>query len=281
MTGPGPLPAGQAAVLYVGQVLHARLRPRAHRFTYRVFTLLADLDQLPAIGRRLRLFSVDRPNLLAFWQADHGPRDGSPLRPWVERQLAAHGLASAGHRILVLAMPRLLGYVFNPISVYYCHDAAGRLGALIYEVKNTFGEQHSYVLPAPSAATPGGWLRQSCAKAFYVSPFIEPDARYRFHLQPPGERLRLIIQESHAAQPLLLATLTGTRRPCTDWQLLKAAFRWPFMTHKVIAAIHWEALWLWLKRIPLQPRPALDLIDPNRHSLSAGPGETSHGPYQS
>jgi hypothetical protein len=253
--------------LYVGTVMHARLRPRRHRFTYRVFTLLVDLDRLAELDRRHRLLSVDRANLLAFWQRDHGPRDGSPLRPWVEARLAEQGLAAAGHRIQLLAMPRLFGYVFNPLSVYYCHDRAGRLAAIVYEVKNTFGEQHAYTLPVEAVAAASGWLQQRCAKAFYVSPFIEPDARYRFRMLPPADRLAVVIQETLADVPLLVATLHGQARALTDRNLLLAALRWPFMTHKVMAAIHWEALWLWLKRIPLQPRLALDLIGGKQRSV--------------
>jgi uncharacterized protein len=245
-----------AAGLYLGRVMHHRLRPRRHRFVYRVFSLLIDLDRLAELDRRLRLLSVNRPNLLSFQERDHGARDGSPLRPWVETMLAARGLDLAGGRVLLLCFPRLFGYVFNPLSIYYCYDAQGRLAALVYEVKNRSGEQHAYALPLACQDRPDGPARQSTRKAFYVSPFLEMAARYRFKLDPPGERLAVVIQEEVAQATTLVATLTGARRPLTDAQLLRAVLRMPLMTYKVILGIHYEALWLWLKGLPLQPRAA-------------------------
>jgi hypothetical protein len=249
---PAPPPSG----LYLGRVMHHRLRPRRHRFVYRVFSLLIDLDRLPDLDRRLRLLSVNRPNLLSFQERDHGARDGSPLRPWVDTMLAAHGLDLAGGRVLLLCFPRLFGYVFNPLSIYYCYDAEGRLAALVYEVKNRSGEQHAYALPLACRHGPEGPARQSTRKAFYVSPFLEMAARYRFKLDPPGERLAVVIQQEVAQATTLVATLTGARRPLTDAQLLRAVLRMPLMTYKVILGIHYEALWLWLKGLPLQPREA-------------------------
>jgi hypothetical protein len=248
--------APPSAGLYLGRVMHHRLRPRRHRFVYRVFSLLIDLDGLPELDRRLRLLSVNRPNLVSFQERDHGARDGSPLRPWVEAMLAARGLDLAGGRVLLLCFPRLLGYVFNPLSIYYCYDAQDRLVALVYEVKNRCGEQHAYALPLARPEGSDGPARQSTRKAFYVSPFLEMAARYRFKLDPPGERLTVVIQQEVAQATTLVATLTGARRPLTDAQLLRAILRMPLMTYKVIVGIHYEALWLWLKGLPLQPRAA-------------------------
>ena len=239
--------------LYLGRVMHHRLRPRRHRFVYQVFSLLVDLDRLDELDRRLRLLSVNRPNLLSFQERDHGARDGSPPRPWVEALLAARGLDLAGGRVLLLCFPRLLGYVFNPLSIYYCYDAQGGLAAAVYEVKNRCGEQHAYVLPLACPAGPDGTARQRTRKAFYVSPFLEMAACYRFKLEPPGERLAVVIQEEVAQATTLVATLTGARRPLTDAQLLRAVLRMPLMTYKVILGIHYEALWLWLKGLPLRP----------------------------
>ena len=249
-------PALPSAGLYLGRVMHHRLRPQRHRFVYRVFSLLVDLDRLAELDRRLRLLSVNRPNLISFQERDHGARDGSPLRPWVEARLRDHGLDLGGGRVLLLCFPRLLGYVFNPLSVYYCCDAQGRLAAILYEVKNRSGEQHAYVLPLAHAAAPDRSVRQSTQKSFYVSPFLETAARYRFKLDPPGERLSIVIQEEVAQATTLVATLTATRRPLTDAQLLRAVLRLPLMTYKVTLGIHYEALWLWLKGLPLQPRGA-------------------------
>jgi DUF1365 family protein len=251
-------PAAQARLpgdIYVGEVMHHRLRPKRHRFVYRVFTMLLDIDRLDELDRRLRLFSVDRPNLFAFYRRDHGLRDGSGLRAWVERRLGESGITTRPARILLLAMPRLLGYVFNPLSIYYVFDRRDRLIAIIHQVKNTFGAQHAYTLPVDPTARDDRPIRQRCDKAFYVSPFIEADARYHFRLNRPDEKLAVMIRETTAAGPLMIASLAGDRRPLDDGQLLRLALCQPFMTLKVILGIHIEAFRLWRKRIPLQPRP--------------------------
>jgi DUF1365 family protein len=237
--------------LYRGQVMHHRLRPTRHRFVYEVFSLYLDLDELDQVDRSLHLLSVGRRNLLSFHAADHGPRDGSALRPWVEAQLARHGIVDATARIVLLCFPRLLGYVFNPLSIYFCHGAGGAVRAIVYEVKNTFGEQHCYVFEATPA---NGRLAHACAKAMYVSPFIGMDARYEFKLRVPDERLLITIFEREPAGPVLTATYTGARRPLTDRELLRALRRNLFMTWKVIAGIHFEALRLWWKGVPYFPR---------------------------
>ena len=236
--------------LYRGQVMHHRFRPVRHRFVYEVFSLYLDLDELEEIGRRLRLLSVDCANLLSFHAADHGPRDGSPLRRWVEEQLAGQRIADASARITLLCFPRLLGYVFNPLSIYFCHGSDGTLRALIYEVRNTFGEQHCYVF----AVTPEhGRLGHACAKRMYVSPFISMEARYEFKLRVPDERLIVTIFEREAQGPVLTATHTAARRPLSDRELLRALRQNLFMTWKVIGAIHFEALRLWWKGVPYFP----------------------------
>jgi len=239
-----------ASALYFGEVMHRRLRPLRHRFVYRVFTGLFDLDELPKLGRRLRLFSHNRLNLFSFHDRDHGRRDGSPLRPWVEGHLAATGIDLDGGRILLLCFPRLLGYVFNPLSVYFCFHRDGGLRAILYEVKNTFGDQHGYLLPVEDGDD--GVVRQSCDKVFHVSPFIEMACRYHFRLRVPDARLALAIRQSTLAGPdgepdMLVATVTGRRRPLDDATLFRAWLRHPLMTLKVIAAIHFEALRLWRK----------------------------------
>ncbi|MEQ8967302.1 MAG: DUF1365 domain-containing protein [Azospirillaceae bacterium] len=305
--------------LYVGRVMHRRLGEVRHRFAYRVFCLLVDIDRLPDLDRRLRLFSHDRANLIALRSRDHGARDGSALRPWVEARLAEHGLSAGAARIELLCFPRVLGYVFNPISLYFCRDAEGRLVAMIYEVHNTFGEGHAYVLPvqgsgdgdaphshgerqgpaagrpregeglqasgpdpeacnpspcpSPTGGNAGGDGRslspapdatrrsarsrpvlQECAKRFYVSPFIGMESTYRFRLKEPGERLSFLIRQSVPSGELLIATLDGRRRPLDDRSLAAAFATHPLMTFKVVAAIHWQALKLWLKGATYHPR---------------------------
>jgi len=242
--------------LYLGRVMHARLKPFRHRFAYRVFTCLFDVDGLGALSTRLRLFGHNRFNLFSFHDRDHGARDGSPLRPWVEARLAEAGLSLKPSRIELLCFPRLLGYVFNPLSIFFCRDDTGDLAAVVYEVKNTFGDQHSYVLPVPARTGSSAPVIHGTDKKFYVSPFIEMDCTYRFRLTEPGEQLAVLIRQADAQGELLIATLTGNRVNLDDRALARAFIRHPLMTVKVMAAIHWEALWLWVKGARLVPRPA-------------------------
>jgi hypothetical protein len=244
--------------LFPGVVMHHRLRPFRHRFVYRVFSLLLDPDRLDSLDRRLRLFSAERGNLFSFQNRDHGARDGSPLRPWIEARLAEVGLDLAHGPIRLLCFPRVLGYVFNPLSIYFCYDPANVLRAIVYEVKNTFGGQRAYALPVGELRA-DGQIRQACGKDFYVSPFIDLEAGYRFKLIPPTDRLSVVIQEEVEAGTQLVATLSGRRVPLTDRQLLRAALRMPFMTHKVIAGIHWEALKLWRKGAGFRSRHDLPI----------------------
>ncbi len=251
-------PPADAASLYVGDVMHARLKPFGHRFTYRVFSLLLDLDRLAEAGRRSPLFSVGRFNLVSFAPRDHGPRDGSDLRAHVEGLLAAQGIAAPA-RILLLAYPRILGFTFNPLAVYYCYDADGRITALVYEVRNTFGGLHPYVLPVSDDALDARGLRQEQAKLFYVSPFLHMDHRYLFRMRPPGDTVHIRILECDAQDPVLAATFQGARQIFTTATLARACLALPLMTFKVVAAIHWQALKLWLKGakyIPEAPQPA-------------------------
>lgn len=228
--------------LYVGDVMHMRLRPFAHKFRYRVFTALLDIDALDTA--RSRLFAVNGFGLFAFHECDHGPRDGGALRPWAERLLAEAGRERPA-RIMLLSMPRLLGYAFNPLSVFYCYDEAGRLDSVIYEVKNTFGDQIPYVLPA--ALDADGAARQRQTKQMFVSPFIGMDQTYRFTIRPPEDRLSIRIKQSDGGADTLIATQSGTRRALTDAALARLTFTHPLAAFKVIAAIHWQALKLWLK----------------------------------
>ncbi len=242
------------AALYFGEVMHRRFGPAPHRFVYRVFTALFDLDRLAAVASASRLFAYNRPGLVSFHDRDHGPRDGSPLRPWLEAQLRAAGLPTPA-RIELVCFPRLFGYVFNPLSVYFCYRQDATLFAVVHEVKNTFGGQHAYVLPADGGAT---LVRQQAEKVFYVSPFIGMAATYRFRLRRPGERLFIGIAESVPEGRKLVATQTGRRVPFTDANLVRALLQYPLMTLKIIVGIHWEALRLWRKgaRYHPPPRPA-------------------------
>lgn len=235
--------------------MHHRLRPNL-RFTARTASVLLDIDALAETAGRLRLLSYNRFNLFSFDDRDHGPRDGSPLRPWIDGLLAGNGLPRAA-RVRLLCYPRMLGYVFNPLSVYFCEDASGALFAIVHEVKNTFGEQHPYVLPATAK---DGVVRQACAKRFYVSPFLPLAGAYRFLIRPPGERVSIVIRQSGPDGLQLIASLTGDRAPLTDRELVRVFLRFPLMTFKVMGSILWQGLKLWLRGARYRAhRPAPEL----------------------
>jgi uncharacterized protein len=241
----------QISALYVGTVMHRRLRPRRHQFRYRAFWLLLDLDELAALSSRLRFFSHNRPNLLSLHDTDHGDGTTTPLRLQVERQLATVGVDIEGGTIKLLCMPRTFGHNFNPLSVYFCHDAIGTLAALIYQVHNTFGERHSYVLPVERGAEA---IYQHCEKRLYVSPFLEMNLQYKFRVKPPVEDVTIAIHAQDRAGVVFTGALTGSRQELSDWRLVRVLLRIPLVTIKVIAAIHWEALRLWLKGTRVVPR---------------------------
>lgn len=230
------------SAIYEGLVTHTRVTPARHSFRYRVFSLLLDLDELDGLSARSRLFARNRAALLSFHDKDHG--DGRPLREWVNAQLATANITADGP-VQVLCYPRLFGYVFNPLSVWFCHAKDGTLTATIYEVHNTHGERHCYVLPVS-----GDTVEQECGKDFYVSPFLSFDCHYGFRVRPPGEDVLVSIQETEAGAPVLHAAFSGKRKPFTDAALASAFLRHPLMTVKIVAAIHFEAIRLWLKRVP-------------------------------
>jgi uncharacterized protein len=244
----------ESGAIYYGRVVHHRRRPRRHTLAYRVFSLLLDLDDLAASGSRLRLFSHNGFNLFSFHDRDHGPGDGTDLRTWLGRQLAAAGLDVDGGRIEVLCYPRILGYVFNPLTVYFCRRPDESLSAIVYEVNNTFGERHSYVIPVDAPA--GAVVRQACDKRLYVSPFNDTHGGYRFRVTPPAGDVEVIVNYVDDAGLILHAGFRGARGPLTDRALITAFLRYPLMTVKVMAGIHWEALRLWRKGLRLVRRPA-------------------------
>lgn len=240
--------------LYSGHVLHRRWLPRAYQFRYRVFSLLLDIDQLEQTAARLRLFSRNRFNLVSFHDRDHGACDPQQsLRAWAEALLEEHGIDLTGGRILLLCFPRVLGYGFNPLSVWYCHLADGSLRAVILEVRNTFGEKHHYLLKADR---PSSWPDlHEVDKHFHVSPFVGMEGRYRFRVHCPGDRVMVRIEEFQSQQRMLLASWSGTRRPFTDMALLGRALAMPLQGLRIILLIHWQGLKLWLRRFPVYRKP--------------------------
>jgi DUF1365 family protein len=233
--------------LYEGWVMHRRLAPRHHRFRYRVFSTLIDLDELPELDRRLNLFGWNRWAPFSFHDTDHGGQGG--LREWLDETLARAGIAADGPKH-VLCYPRLFGYVFNPLSVWFCHRRDGELAAIVYEVHNTYDERHAYVLPAGNAAE---LIRHGCEKSFYVSPFLSTDCTYRFRVHPPGATVAVAIDTEEAGKPILNASFAGKRSALTDRALLWMLFKYPLMTVKVVVAIHFEAVRLMLKGVKRHP----------------------------
>lgn len=240
-----------ASAIYSGSVMHRRLTPRVHRFRYRGFWLLLDLDELKHLHDRLALFSHNHFNFFSFHVRDHGDGSDTPLRAQIESKLVQAGIAFSGGTIRLLCMPRMFGYGFNPLSIYFCAHQDGTRQAVVYEVHNTFGERHSYVIPLAA----GDGIHHSCQKAFYVSPFLDMDLRYDFAVNLPDDRLTVSIRASRGPAPVLIACLTGKRRDLTNMALLSLLFTTPAATFKVTMAIHWEALRLWAKGLRFRPRP--------------------------
>jgi DUF1365 family protein len=241
------------SALYVGSVMHRRLRPRPHRLRYRVFWMLLDLDEIERLPQCLRLFAHNRFNALSFHDADHGDGSGTPLREQVDRQLRAAGIETGGGPIRLLCMPRIFGYGFNPLSVYFCYRPDGLLAAVLYEVHNTFGERHGYLIRVEPDA--GAVIDQHCQKVFYVSPFMDMEMQYAFRVGVPDQRVSVAIDTSDKDGRVLTAALTGRRAALTDAALLRVLATHPAMTLKVIAAIHWQALRMLFEGFKLRPRP--------------------------
>ncbi|MEX0386774.1 DUF1365 domain-containing protein [Spiribacter onubensis] len=250
--------ADDALVIYTGRLVHERRIAPRYRFAYRVFSLLLDIDRLDEADRRHRLFAHNRFNLIGFRDADHGPKDGSPLRPWINARLAEAGIDLAGGRVQILCYPRVLGYVFNPLTLWFCRHADGSLRAVLCEVRNTFGDWHGYLLHDNGAALPER-LRDRAGKVFHVSPFLPKEGHYRFRLQTPGEHYGATVNWHNADdpdQPALIAVQSGERCRGGDRGLLRVTLAVPLLTLKVIAAIHWQALKIWLRGGCFHRRPA-------------------------
>jgi len=260
MSGP---PMGTSPQLFIGHVMHRRLRPVAHAFAYPVFFIRMPLRRL--VAARNAIFAVDRANLLSFHQRDHGPRDGTDLLAWMQRLLRERGLPDDGE-VVLQTFPRVLGYVFNPVSFWFCHDRGGALIALLAEVSNTFGERHHYLLHNPDGTPLADGQVLVAGKALHVSPFCTVEGSYRFRLQLGRPEQRVRIDYVDAGGTLLVTAIAGQSRVWSVPALLSAFLRMPLLTLGVMARIHWQALRLWLKKVPFHgARP------PNPQQLFEGP----------
>jgi len=238
--------------LIIGHVMHRRLRPAVHAFVYPVFYVQLPLRQLQAAS--CGIFAVDKRNLLSFRSADHGPRDGSPLLPWIQTLLRNRGLPDDGE-IILQTFPRVLGFVFNPVSFWFCHDRSGALIAVLAEVNNTFGGTHSYLLHNPAGAPLADGQQLQASKTFHVSPFCVVEGAYRFRFRlDAGTQVAHIdyYDKGGAEEPVLLTAISGKPQHWTSGALLRAFLRMPLLTFGVIARIHWQALKLWLKKVPFR-----------------------------
>ena len=233
------------SVIYNGKVIHRRFKPKEHYFKYNVFSLLIDLGELEIIQNKIKIFSYNKFNIISFYDTDHGQRDGTSLKKWIIKNLKDIGINNENIQIKLLCYPRIFGYVFNPLSVFFIYDQNSRLISILYEVKNTFGEQHTYIFKTDNDKT----IINNCSKKFHVSPFIEMECHYYFRVLKPSDKISVIIDQSDKDGKLLYASQDGNARELNEKNLLISYISHPLMTLKIIVAIHYEALKLWLKGI--------------------------------
>ena len=235
------------SIIYNGKVIHRRFKPKEHCFKYKVFSLLIDIDELEIIENKIKIFSYNKFNIISFFEKDHGPRDGTSLKEWVIKNLNDIGIDNDRIQIKLFCYPRIFGYVFNPLSVFFIYDENTRLISILYEVKNTFGEQHTYIFKTDDEKV----IVNDCTKKFHVSPFIEMECHYYFRVLKPSDKISVIIDQNDKDGKLLYASQDGKAKELNEKNLLFSFISHPLMTFKIIAAIHYEALKLWLKGIKL------------------------------
>ena len=232
--------------IYNGTVIHRRYKPKEHFFKYSVFSLLLDLSELEILNNNIRFFSINKFNLISFFEKDHGNRDDSSLLGWVKKNLEQNQINTENIKIKLLCYPRIFGYVFNPLSIFFVYNQNDTLVSILYEVKNTFGEQHTYVFKIDNE---NNLIQNNCSKKFHVSPFIEMNCNYFFRILKPGERLSVIIDQYDQVGKILYASQDGKKANLTGQELIKSYLKHPLMTFKIISAIHFEAFKLWIKGI--------------------------------
>ena len=232
--------------IYSGLVTHKRFKPKKHFFSYKVFSLLIDLSEIGDLEKKIKFFSYNKFNILSFYNIDHGNRDGTSLIKWVKNNLKKSKINFDIAKIKLLCYPRFFGYVFNPLSVYYCYDKKLKLKVILYEVKNTFDEQHTYIFRCSNSSN---LILHKCNKKFYVSPFIEMKTFYNFRLLKPGKNINLLIKQNDEKGLLLIAQQSGKRLDLNSENLFIEFLKHPLMSIKVISAIHFEAFRLWFKGI--------------------------------
>ena len=228
--------------IYNGIVAHQRFKPIKHSLKYKTFSLLLDLDELESLDKDISIFSLNKFNIFGFYAKDHGERDGSSIKEWVLKNIDKFNISNNITKIKLLCYPRIFGYVFNPLSIFYCYEK-NNLRAIFYEVKNTFNEQHTYIFKIKDNEN----IEQKCKKKFYVSPFMDMETYYNFRLLNPKEKLSVFIKQSDKKETILTATQTGDRKEFSSKQLMTNFFKYPLMTIKIIGSIHYEALLLWKK----------------------------------
>ena len=234
--------------IYIGSVIHKRFKPKKHFFKYNVFSLFLDLDEINELDQKILFFSYNKFNILSFFDKDHGYRDGSSIKDWLIHVLQKKNISTINIKIKILCYPRIFGYVFNPLSIFFIYDADSNPIAILYEVKNTFGEQHTYVFKIDIK---NKQILNNCKKKFYVSPFMDLESKYFFKVLIPNERLSVIIDQRDKEGKLLFASQDGERVKLSSKNLLISYLKHPLMTLKIISAIHYEALKLWIKGIKL------------------------------
>ena len=228
--------------IYNGVVTHTRFKPVKHFLKYKTFSFYLDLDEIEELHKNNPIFSYNKFNIFSFYDKDHGDRDGKPLKTWVLDNLKKFNINENINNIKLLCYPRIFGYVFNPLSIFYCYEE-NLLKAIFYEVKNTFNEQHTYIFKIRDNKE----ISQKCKKKFYVSPFMDMETYYNFKLFNPSEKLSVFIKQTDTTGTILTATQTGEKKEFSSKQLIKNFFKYPLMTIKIIGSIHYEALLLWKK----------------------------------